>query len=274
MLHHELTSLGAQLQEALRVGDALELARIAGLIHRVSPDDPALLDARAALDAAPADLLSAAHHALARLEAAEDGDDEEQTWGALCGLDELLAAATFLGAPDSLWETVEDAARLIRAFPEPWRPHADAATALLRDQPPPDGDPAWTLWSAVEASRWELPLDDAGMPARTRFELGFWVSLADWGGQNPVRLAASGVLREAPPWLTLAQGPGWEIALTRADEGKGDAIVLCSDPEATASVDGVELERTVTPVGARFPATPGTWTVRHSGGTAQFGVSP
>ena len=272
MLHDELTSLGAQLHEALRGGDTLELARVAGLLHRVLPDDPALTDARAALTGARMNLRAAAQDALARVEAAEEEDDAEQTWGALCAFDELLAAATFLGAAESLREVTEDAARLIRAFPEPWRPHAEAATALLRDQPPPNGDPAWTLWSTVEASRWELPLDDAGMPARTRFELGFWVSLVDWGGQNPVRLAAAGALRDAPPWLTLTKGAGWEIALTRDDDGA--PVVLCSDPAATASVDGVALTPTITAVGARFPATPGAWSVTHSGGITRFGVDP
>ncbi|MBK9643640.1 MAG: hypothetical protein IPO67_00535 [Deltaproteobacteria bacterium] len=137
MLHDELTSLGAQLQEALRGGDPLTLARIAGLVHRVAPNDPALLHARDALAAASIDLSAPAEDALARLEDAGEDDDAEQTWGALCAFDELLAAATFLGAAESLREVTEDAARLIRAFPEPWRPHAEAATALLRDQPPP-----------------------------------------------------------------------------------------------------------------------------------------
>ena len=272
MLHDELTSLGAQLQEALRGDDPLTLARIAGRVHRVAPDDPALIHARDALAAASIDLSAPAEDALARLEDAGEDDDAEQTWAALSSFDALLAAATFLGAAESLREVTEDAARLIRAFPEPWRPHAEAATALLRDQPPPDGDPAWTLWSTVEASRWELPLDDAGMPARTRFELGFWVSLVDWGGQNPVRLAAAGALRDAPPWLTLTKGAGWEIALTRDDDGA--PVVLCSDPAATASVDGVALTPTLTAVGARFHATPGAWSVTHSGGITRFGVDP
>ena len=272
MLHDELTSLGAQLQEALRGGDPLALARLAGRLHRAEPDAPALLDARAALTRAPPDLSAAALDALSCLEAADEHDDLEQTWGVLCSFDALLAAATFLGDDEAVRAVVDEAARLIRAFPEPWRPHAEAATALLRDHPPAEGDPAWTLWSTVEASRWALAVDDAGMPARTRFELGFWVSLVDWGGQNPVRLAAAGVLREAPPWLTLRQGPGWEIALTRDDDGA--PVVLCSDPEASASVDGVPLKRTMTPVGARFPATPGAWSVTHSGGTTRFGVDP
>jgi hypothetical protein len=272
MLHDALISLRAQLHDALRGGDPLELARLAGLLHRAQPDDPALAEADAALSGAPMDLHVAARDALARLEAAEEDDDEEQTWGALCALDELLAAATFVGEAASLQPVTDEAARLIRAFPEPWRPHAEAATALLRDEPPAQGDPAWTLWSAVEASRWELPLDDAGMPAQTRFELGFWVSLRDWGAQNPVRLAASGALRAAPPWLTLAQGPGWEIALTQDDDG--NPVVLCSDPEATASVDGLQLVRVSSPVGGRFPAHSGAWTVIHSGGTTRFVVDP
>ena len=49
MLHDELTSLGAQLQEALRGGDPLAQARLAGRLHRAAPNAPALLDARAAL---------------------------------------------------------------------------------------------------------------------------------------------------------------------------------------------------------------------------------
>jgi hypothetical protein len=272
MRHDELTSLRAELHEAQQRGDLGALARLAGLIHRASPDDPALIEARDALTGAPLHLLDDAHDALARLESAEEDDDTEQTWGVLCGLDTILAAATLLGVAASFRGVTEDAARLIRAFPEPWRPHAEAATALLRDHPPAEGDPAWTLWSTVEASRWELPLDDAGMPAQTRFVLGFWVSLGDWRAQNPVTLAAAEALREAPPWLTLAQGPGWEIALTQDEDG--EAVVLCSDPEATASVDGVAFGGTITPVGVRFRAISGAWTVTHRGGTAQFGVDP
>lgn len=272
MLHDALTPLRAQLHEALRGGDALELARIAGLVHRLAPDEPALEDARAALGHAPTPLADAASAAAARVEAADDGDDEDQTWAALCALDEVLAAASWLGQVEALRALVDDAARLIRAFPEPWRPHADAATALLSDQPPPHGDPAWTLWTAVEASRWELPLDAAGMPSRTRFELGFWVSLGDWGSENQGRLAAAGALREAPPWLTLAQGPGWEIALTHDDDGA--PALLCGDPAATARRDGVEVTPTVTPVGARFPARDGAWTFTHSGGTTTLRLDP
>ncbi|MEY3213430.1 MAG: hypothetical protein RIT28_3911 [Pseudomonadota bacterium] len=272
MLHDALTSLRGQLHAALRGGDPLELARVAGLLHRAAPDDPALIEAHDALTGATMELHAAAHGALARLEAADEDDDEEQTWGALCALDELLAAATFVGEAASLRDVAEDAARLIRAFPEPWRPHAETATALLRDEPPPDGDPAWTLWAAVEASRWELPLDDAGMPAQTRFALGFWVSLGDWGGQNPVKLAASGALRAEPPWTVIQRGEGWSIALTRDDDGA--PAVVCSDGAATATVNGVTVAARGAYGGAIFAAQAGSWVVTHDGVTSTFELSP
>lgn len=267
-----LSALRAQLREALRGEDPLELARVAGLLHRIAPDDPSLDDALNVLTQAPLPLGDAAIAALARVEEADEDDDPEQTWGALCALDEVLAAATLLGAAEACRPLTEEAVRHIRAFPEPWRPHADAATALLRDEPPPQGDPAWALWAAVEGSRWELPLDDAGMPARTRFELGFWVSLGVWGSENRRQLAAAEPLRPAPPWEPLAQGPGWEIALTHDDTD--NPVLLCSDPAATARRDGAEVTPTVTPVGASFLAKDGDWIITHSGGTTRLRLDP
>ena len=274
MRQDELMLLRAQITEALQGDDSAELGCVAGLLARLDPDAPALEAAFDTLRRRPPDLHAAAEDALTRVEEADEDDEPEETWGALAALDEALAAATFLGVAEPLRPVAEAAARVIRAFPEPWRPHADAATALLSDQPPAADDPAWIFWRAVEASRWEAPIDpvEGALSAQLRFVVGLGVSLGDWGAERPKLAAASDTLRAEPPWTEIQRGEGWSVALTRDDDG--ELAVVCSDGSATATVNGAPVLARGAYGGAMFTARAGSWAVTHVGGTSSFELSP
>lgn len=270
MRHDELILLRSQLTEALQGDDSMELACIAGLLARLEPEAPELEVAFDTLRARPPELSAAAEEALLRVEEADEDDEPEETWSALSALDEVFAAATFLGGAAPLRPVAEAAARVIRAFPEPWRAHADAATALLGDQPPAVGDPSSIVWRAVEASRWELPSDPISerLTAQLRFVAGLGVSLGDWGSENPLRAAAAGPLRAEPPWTLIHRGEGWTLALTRDDDGA--PAVVCSDSAATATVNGEPVLARPAYGGALFMAKAGSWVVTHGGVTSSF----
>lgn len=280
MRQEELELLRAQIAEASEDGEAepLELASLAGLLERLDPVEPTLSALRGALDVGP-ELLDAAEEALDQLLDVDVDDDEAESWDALCGLDELCAAATFLARAAELAEPVAEASRVVRAFPEAWTVHAEAATELLRDRAPRPGDPARQLWQAVEASRWTEAVapqeDEEGASDATRRKLGLDVviSLTAWRRPSAeLRLAAAGALPDAPPWRAMGAGPGWELALT--EDGAGGPVLLISFDQGQFSRDGAPVSLTRTPDGWTCPALPGSWTVRIGAETLPFRIDP
>ena len=276
MRRDEAALLRAQLEEAT-AADAhpLERAALAGLLQRLAPDDPLLSATRGGPDAGAA-LDEDVEDALDQLLAVDEDDDSAESWDALCALDELCAAATFLGHPDRIAAAVDEACRLVRAFPEPWAAHADAAAELLRDRAPRPGDPAAALWAAVEASQWPAGVapraDEDGAPlgARRRLGLDVVVSLMAFRQRVPIRLAAAGALPEEPAWLGLGRGTGWEVALTEGDTG--EPVLLLSSAEGRLSRDGEAVAATPGPDGLVCAATPGEWTISVGDETLDFRI--
>lgn len=275
----ELQLLRDQLAQALADpdGEAWEIAALAGLIARLAPGDEALAAVRARLDPALGGALAeAAEAACDRLLAVDEDEDPSESWDALSALDELGAAAAFLGQGPRLAPPLAQAAAAARAFPEIWACHADAATAVLRDRAPLQGDPAWPLWAAVEASRWGLPADEdeegASGEARIRVGLDALIRLSELRDPARPRLAAADALPTDPPWTGLARGPGWELALTEDEEGA--PILLLSGAQGTFSRDGAPAQPSPSPEGLRFAAVPGAWEGVVAGRALRFRIAP
>ena len=276
MRHEEAALLEAQLREAMAetAADPVELAALAGLLNRLAPDAPLLETVRALVEAG-LDLRAPAEDALDALLAVEEDDDPAESWDALAALDELCAAATFAGDPGQLTEAAEEGARAVRAFPEPWGVHAEAAAALLSGRAPLPGDPAARLWAAVEASRWTEGVaaqdedDGASGFARIAAGLDVVVSLATmWGA---ARLAAAGPLPQDPRWRSLARGAGWELALTEDEQGRPALLLSC---DGAFSRDGAQVPATRTPEGWSAPAALGAWTVAVGGEVVEIRIEP
>lgn len=258
--------LRSQLLQALAgQAEPLELAILGGLLRRLSPDDPLLAQltdlgpGRALREALRAHL----SQALQALEEIDEQDDPALSWDALSALDELCAAAAFLGQAAVVAEVVQDAAATVRAFPEAWAPHADVAGAWLEQSPA--GDPARPLWAAVEAAAHGLDADGEGQaPADLRLLADLDVVFPLFGRPAPERrAAAAGSLAEDSPWTRLAHGEGWELALTTdpqdqpilllAGEAPPAPLAFAHEGRAVALLPGLE--------GPWCPAAPGAWQV-------------
>lgn len=261
------TLLRAQLVQALASGaEPLELAILGGLLRRIEPKDPLLgqlgaLPADRTLPGALTALLSQARQAL---EAVDEDDDPAFSWDALCALDELCAAAAFLGiAEEEVAEAVQDAAALVRAFPEAWAPHADAASGWLEDAPP--GDPSRPLWAAVEAATWGLEPDAEGQaPADLRLQAGLDEVFPLFGrSQAEQRAAAAAPIEEEGPWTRLAHGEGWELALTTDPSDRPILLLAAEAPPAPLHFEheGRDVALLRGPEGPWCPAAPGAWRV-------------
>lgn len=275
MRHEEAALLETQLREAMAdtPSEPAELAALAGLLARLVPDAPVLEMAREQVGAG-LDLRGHAEDALDALLAVEEHDDPAESWDALTALDELCAAATFLGDPGQLTDVAEEGARTVRAFPEPWRVHAETAAALLSERAPLPRDPATRLWAAVEASRWTEAVatrdEDEGASGTARIAAGLDVVFslgAIWGA---ARLAAAGTLPQDPRWRALARGAGWELALTEDEHGKPVLLLSC---EGVFSRDGAPVPATRTPEGWTAPAAPGAWTVAVAGQVIEIRIA-
>lgn len=153
MRHEETELLRSQLLEARadQEGDAREVASLAGLLARLSPDEPLLAALGQELRGIP-DLLPEAVDALERLLAVDRDAADAESWDALCAFDELCAAATFLGSPELLSDLAAAASQAVRSSPGTWSTHSAAAAELLRDRSPLPGDPSAVLWAAVQAT--------------------------------------------------------------------------------------------------------------------------
>lgn len=153
MMHQEITTLRTQLTEVLSEPHGYEHAVLAGLLYRLAPDDPriSLVD-RGLTDPVVPTIAKAAERGLALIEGVEEEDDPALSWNALCALDEACAASWLVASPALVEEAVADAVALVRAFPTAFACHAVSASGVLADRRPRPGDPALSLWAAVEAS--------------------------------------------------------------------------------------------------------------------------
>jgi len=271
MLRDQLAD--ARAEWARGEAGALEVAVLAGLLARARPDDDAL--SGWTLDVPVDALKEAAEEAADGVMAVDEDDDPAESWDALCSLDEVCAASLWLRRPAAAGPAVEQVLGVLRAFPEPWRLHAARATELLRTQPPAASDPARLLWAAVEASTWEEHRRDTepGAPLSVKERLGLpvVVSLAPISAET--RLAAASALPDAPPWTTLAQESGWELAVT-VDERGVPVLLLAGEGLATFHLGGVSVEPVATPDGLVCPATPGDWRVEVGARTVAFRLAP
>lgn len=154
--------LERQLTEALDEvasgrGDPLEVASLAGLLERTSPDSAALAAADAWLDSDGAQVL---HDAFAVIDfdrlvdAAIDPDlDEDERWDGLSALEEACAAVTYGGEPARAVEPIDLAVRSINALPEYWTAFSERASRILEKAAPLGDDPSRALWRAIEAAQ-------------------------------------------------------------------------------------------------------------------------
>ncbi len=277
---HEIDLLRSQLAESLAElsedsapeDGGLERATLAGLLARLVPDDPLVAQAEASLgDLVLGAIARAAEHALALVEAVDEEDDPALSWNALCAVDEACAASWLVARPALVEEAVEEATATVRAFPEPFAPHAEAASAVLRERPPRAGDPAWGLWAAVELSAVGLPLDQEGASFETRIALDLDVRLPRLV-QEGLRLAAhAGGLPDEAPWICLARGEGWELAHTVDPSGR-DILLLTGAGESSLRCDGEPRTWTEDPEGRICAATPGAWEIAVDGKVRRFRI--
>lgn len=282
--HDEPALLTAQLEAALAGAaadphEAIEAAALAGLRARVGADD-ALQAAASRLHADPVELAEAAEDAAEALAEVEEDDGPDLGWDRLCQLDEVCAAAWWLGQAEVVRPSVALAVGVVHAFPEPWAPLAPAASRLLAEAPPVHGDPALALWRAVEVARLpapeavdepsELVLDDAlaALGLRTLDRL----RLSD---VTPVSLVASGGAPPRPPWEVIAAGAGWELVLTQGEPHE-PVLLLATELEVPPEVrhDGASATVEGCPDGWTWPAAPGAWRVQWGGETVRFELDP
>jgi hypothetical protein len=254
-----------QLEAVLGEPDAdpAEVASLAGLLsrqHHALPAGAAVhrAAARAALCDVDVDSI------LQRLVETRDGTTPEAT-DALFALDELCAAASWAGAPDALAGPIDTAARLIRAFPEPWAGLSAAAADQLQQLAP--SDPAWPLWRALESAGWApaVVADPVGgaLPVAVSIALGGRPTVPALS----LRLAASAALPEEAEWVRLAQGEGWELSMTR-DTTSEPCLLLIADQALPASAferDGEAVEVVEVDRARSCAARSGSWRVSVGG---------
>ncbi len=268
MKSEEIDLLSAQLDDALAENlpeGELELASLAGLLARLDPHNPRLrrVDERLS-DKVLSQIIQAAETGREMVEAIEEEDDPALSWNALCAIDEACAAAAFVARPALAEASAHQAARWVRAFPEPFRAHADAAARILLERPPLEGDPAVEIWTEVEWSRVarpETPGLSAGILALVR----------------PVRVplpelrAAAASEDIEPLWQELVRGQGYTLALSE-DEQRERILLLDGAPpeevEATRGGEPVPPRRFLDALA--WKARPGSWSFTIRGRTYRF----
>lgn len=230
--------LDSQLQEALaeiQLGEGLpfEVAVLAGLLSRLVETgygtEPVKLDslliARSLRDQAkltdsfPADEEVVA--LLDRLFALTDEADVDERADLLLELDELGAASTFLSEPDRYRPVIAEAAGMVRAYPDLFRPLAPSASRVIADSAFGPLDPSLDLWQALEASRFEeAPMEPPACDAaRAKLGLRPIVSLGAASHFSP-GLYAANKLPKALPVTHIGQGTQFELGLGRAPDGE------------------------------------------------------
>lgn len=288
MTAEDTTLLQDQLSEALAErppADPIEVATLAGLLARVHPEDALVARARAAtLRLKPGELAAAAGVAMDAFGRVGRDDEPAESWDALIALDELSAAAVLLSRAAEVAPILAEAARLVRAFPEPWCVHADIASTLLAGRDDAGADPSWLLWAAVEASPWAAqaiasaaadPEAEGASPA-TRIALGLDVVVPLFGAASTApRLAAADPIAAEAPWVRLAGDTGWELALT-VDEARQPLLLVAGDPDridVSFSRDGQDCAACRDPEGWTCPAAAGQWRVCINGADHSFEIA-
>lgn len=268
MKSEEIDLLSGQLDEALAEHlpeGEYELASLAGLLARLDPQNPRLrrVDERLS-DEVLSQILQAAETGREMVEAIEEDDDPALSWNALCAIDEACAAATFVARPALAEASAHQAARWVRAFPEPFRAHADAAARILLERPPLRGDPAAELWTEVEWSRVARPETPGLSPGILALVRPVRVPLPE------LRAAAASEDLE-PLWQELARGQGYTLALSE-DEHRERILLLDGAPpeevEATHGGEPVEPRRFLDALA--WTARPGSWSFTIRGRTYHF----
>lgn len=273
LLRAQLTEILTEILAEAPEATGLERAALAGLLARLMPDDPLVAQTEAGLgDPVIQAIAQAGEHALAMIESIDEEDDPALSWNALCAMDEACAASWLVARPALVEGFVEEATATVRAFPEPFASHAEAASTVLRERAPRAGDPAWGLWAAVELSAVALPLDEAGASFETRLALQLPVVLSRLGPSAGIQLQAhDGGLPEEAPMEILARGEGWELLYTLDPQerpillysGAGEALLICDGEARAWSAD---------PEGQVCLATPGAWTVTVDGKALHFRI--
>jgi hypothetical protein len=158
----ETDDLLEQLDEALdelESGEdvALEVAMLGGTLARRGLDSPILVRAAAWRDRASTadlDLRPAFMDVLESLFSEDEPDlDAEDLLGDLIDLDEVAAAATWLGFAGIASEAVGRALRLFERIPPVAREFAPMAEEVLAEAPPSASDPIGELWRAIRNTR-------------------------------------------------------------------------------------------------------------------------
>jgi hypothetical protein len=163
----ELEVLLEQLDELLTEGavdaeDALEIAVVAGLAHRLGAPAAALVDAEAWRAAAGRDLLAEVWEELdvdALLEAidaaATNELPEEEVEEALYDVDEVIAAAVWAGRPAAVRRLAAETAKTLRDVPERFAPLADVGIAMARLPAVGRDADVYDYWFALaDAGKW------------------------------------------------------------------------------------------------------------------------
>ena len=271
LLRQQLLAAKTELERG--EAEALEVAMLAGMLARTSPSDDVILGL--ALEIDDADLAEAVDQAADGVMRIDEDDDPAESWDALSSLDEVCAAAAWLGTPDIVAPAVTHVVQVVRAFPHAWRAHAGAATSLLQSQPPLSTDPANRVWAAIEASVWHGDEVDEGtdIPWRVRERLGLSivVELAPFLRKQTL-LAATEALPEEPPWRSIARESGWELAITTDVHGLA-ILLLSGEPSAAFEHEGVAQAVSSTHDGLVCAARPGAWRVVVGSSEISFRVS-
>ncbi|GDX83832.1 hypothetical protein LBMAG42_56430 [Deltaproteobacteria bacterium] len=272
-LRTELDALTEQLEAALAGAnsdpyDAIEAAGLAGLRARAGETDHLQSSARQ-LEVDAVLLAEIAEDAAEALGQVDEDDGEELAWDRLCLMDEVCAAAWWLGKTGVVAPWADLATRNVRGFPEAWAPLAESASRVLADTAPAPGDAALALWRAVEVAIVpvaegrkvdisEIVQDDIltalGLALRPRFQLAAYA---------PHELRAAGGLPPSPPWEQLGQGPDWEVVITWSAAGKTVIHVATEgDSSPTVARDGQPVRPLQVFGGWQIAAEPGSWRVR------------
>jgi hypothetical protein len=282
-LRTEPDTLSEQLGAALSGAasdpyDAIDAAALAGLRARLGESDE-LQRVAAQLVVDTALLAQAAEDAAEAFGRVGEDDGEEVAWDRLCLMDEVCAAAWWLGKPAVVAPWADRTTRVVRGFPEVWAPLAESASRLLVTSAPARNDPALALWRAVEVAI--VPVTDAlddDVPELAMYDIRSSLGL---GSVRVVRLsdyaarelhAASG-LPPRPPWERLGAGPEWEVVLTW--DGAGQTVILVAT-EGGAAPTFEREGKPVTPLqvfgGWQVAAEPGAWRVVVAGAQVAFSV--
>lgn len=249
--------LDSQLQEALQEvqageGEPFEVAVLAGLLSRLVTTDAAsepfkidsllvarsLRDQSGLADSFPPDKEVAA--VLDRLFTLTDETETDERADLLLELDELCAASSFLTEPHRYRPVMEEAAGMVRAYPELFRPLAPSASRIIADSRFAPDDPSPLLWQAVEASLFEEarispPTCDA---ARRALGIRPIVSLRSTTALTPTLHAARG-LPSPQPLTAIGQGLHFEVGLGQNPDGElglllnlqAEAVLLHNDQQ-------------------------------------------